>query len=568
MQKKTQVREFVIDLFCGAGGTSTGVHMSNTDSKVVMCVNHDTNAIESHRKNHPWAKHLIEDIRNPEVLFFLNLRIKALRKLYPNCIITIWASLECTNFSKAKGGLPRKADSRSLATYMAEYLKWSDADYLMIENVIEFMSWGPLDENGKPLSKRKGTDYIKWINEIQSLGYNFDWRELNSADYGAYTSRSRYFAQFAKGNLPIAWPEKTHSKNPNKEGDLFSTKYKKWKAVKEVLDLEDEGNSIFGRKKPLVDNSLKRIYAGLCKFVADGDDSFIQKYFSGRPEGKVISIDGPAGTVKTKDGQSLIKCNCLMKYNSMNTSGSHTPPSVDEPCPTVACQNRLGVTSVNFLQSYYGNGSTPSLNFPCPTLSTKDRFGKIKADFISPVEKLPIKQFMEQQYGKSTPIGIDRPLNTITINPKFSLVSLVPFNGKRKDHYIFNPQFASKGSSIQIPAPTVIARQDKRPLGLVSFRFDSNVVIPIYIDDSEIMIKIKVFMAHHGISDIKMRMLKIPELLQIQGFPKNYKLVGTQTEQKKFIGNSVEVRTAKAIFEAHIESLEAYFEKHNINIAA
>jgi len=198
------IKEFVIDLFCGAGGTSEGIHLANCDSTVIACVNHDAKAIESHRLNHTQAKHFIEDIRNPEVVWFLKLRVDAIRKLYPDCIITIWASLECTNFSKAKGGLPRDADSRTLAEHLFMYLEALKPDYLMIENVVEFMSWGPLDENGKPVSKKRGIDYLKWIDNVRSYGYRFDWKELNAADFGAYTSRNRYFAQFAKGNLPIS----------------------------------------------------------------------------------------------------------------------------------------------------------------------------------------------------------------------------------------------------------------------------------------------------------------------------------------------------------------------------
>lgn len=539
-------REFVIDLFCGAGGTSEGVHLSKGNSKVIACVNHDSKAIESHRLNHPQAKHFIEDIRNPEVVWFLKIRVDALRKLYPECIITVWASLECTNFSKAKGGLPRKADSRTLANHLEMYMEALTPDYLMIENVVEFMSWGPLDQKGKPVSKKRGQDYLNWIDSIREYGYRYDWRELNSADFGAYTSRNRFFAQFAKGKLPISWPEKTHTKNPLLTEGLFDNPLKKWKPVKEVLNLNNQGNSIFDRKKPLVDNTLKRIYAGLVKFVANGDDSFIKKYFSGRPEGKVISVNGPAGTITTANGQAIVKCDFMLKYNSTNKNGYHKPPSVDEPCPTVAVQNRLGIINANFLQSYYGNGNAHSIFEPCPTVSTKDRFASIAANFI------------EQQYGNSKPKSINEPLNTITNNPKFAYVTA--------KHFLFNPQFKNPGNSIEKPSPTIIARQDKKPLGIIACEHSGSFNISINKCDSEIMIKIKKFMAYYGIYDIKMRMLEVDELLRIQGFPLGYQLVGNQTDKKKFIGNSVEVNTAKKIFEAHHNALEKYFKK--IKLAA
>ncbi len=535
------MREFVIDLFCGAGGTSAGVHLANNDSQVVFCVNHDLKAIESHRLNHPFAKHLTEDIRNPEVLFWLKLRVNALRKLYPDCIITVWASLECTNFSKAKGGLPRDADSRTLAEHLFMYLDAINPDYLMIENVIEFMSWGPLDKNGKPLSRKRGQDYLKWIDQVRDYGYNFDWKELNAANYGAYTSRSRYFAQFAKKGLPISWPEQTHAKKARKERGLFEN-LKPWKPVKEVLNLDNEGKSIFERKKPLVENTLKRIYAGLVKFVANGDDSFIKKYYSGNPAGKVISVDGPAGTIKTVDGQAYVKCDFLLKYNSKNRSGHYVPPSIENPAPTVSTQGRLGVVNANFLQSYYGNGNAHSTEEPCPTVSTKDRFSKIN--------------YLMLNYSNGFNRSVDQPAATIVNNDKHNLVQVEP--------WLFNPQFKNPGNSVSNPAPTVIARQDKKPLGLISCESGSGFIIPVYKEDCETMIKIKLFMAYYGIVDIKMRMLEVEELLRIQGFPKDYQLVGNQTDRKKFIGNSVEVTVAKAIFEAHGNALDEYFEKQKL----
>tara|TARA_R110000803_G_scaffold78075_3_gene143124 strand:- start:6583 stop:8199 length:1617 start_codon:yes stop_codon:yes gene_type:complete len=530
-----QVKEFVIDLFCGAGGTSEGVFLADCDSTVTACVNHDLKAIESHRANHPNAKHFVEDIRNPEVVFFLWLRVRALRKKYPGCIITIWASLECTNFSKAKGGKARDGDSRTLANHLFMYVDMLKPDYLMIENVMEFMAWGAVDRDGKPIASKKGEDYLKWVENMKQRGFNFEHQQINSADVGAYTSRSRFFAQFARYGMPISWPEQTHAK---KVSDL--SKLKKWKPVKEVLDFSVEGVSIFLRKKPLVENTEKRIYAGLVKFVANGDESFIKKYFSGRPAGKVISVDGPAGTVTTFGGQALVDCNFLLKYNSINKgTGKHVPPSIEDPCPTVATQNRLGLTTAQFLQGYYGNGKVHSLDVPSPTISTKDRYGKVE----------PI--FLTNYYSSGGQLGsIENPCPTIMNVPKQVLTST---------HFIFNPQYKSKGSSTQNPCPTIIARQDKAPLSLVVCEMGEGFAIPIYEDDTETMVKIKYFMATYGIVDIKMRMLLINELLRIQGFPDGYQLVGTQTDRKKFIGNSVEVTTAKKLFEAHHDGLKEHF---------
>ena len=216
-----------IDLFCGAGGTSTGVESARINgeqcAKVIACVNHD--AIASHAANHPEAMHFTEDIRTLE-LSPLVTHVQRMKQLYPEARLVLWASLECTNFSKAKGGQPRDADSRTLAEHLFRYIESLNPDYIQIENVEEFMSWGPMDENGRPISMNKGEDYTRWVHNVKSYGYNFDHRIMNAADYGAYTSRKRFFGIFAKNELPIVFPEPTHCKEGKQ--DMFGS-LAKWK---------------------------------------------------------------------------------------------------------------------------------------------------------------------------------------------------------------------------------------------------------------------------------------------------------------------------------------------------
>lgn len=230
-----------IDLFCGAGGTSTGVNSARINgeqcAKVIACVNHDANAIANHAANHPEALHFTEDIRTLELSPLVAHTAKK-RAEYPDAFVVLWASLECTNFSRAKGGQPRDADSRTLAEHLFHYIEALNPDYIQIENVEEFMSWGALDENGKPVSRDKGTSYLRWVENVKKYGYDFEYRIMNAADYGAYTSRKRFFGIFSKPYLPIVWPKPTHSKTGG--GDLFGS-ISPWKPVKDVLDLNDEG---------------------------------------------------------------------------------------------------------------------------------------------------------------------------------------------------------------------------------------------------------------------------------------------------------------------------------------
>ena len=342
------IKLLYIDLFCGAGGTSTGVEKATFHgdkcAKVIACVNHDANAIASHAANHPDALHFTEDIRTLE-LSPLVAHTERLRLLHHDAYLVLWASLECTNFSKAKGGMPRDADSRTLAEHLFRYIEALRPDYIQIENVEEFMCWGDLDEDGHPVSRDKGKCYMKWVRNVCDYGYDFDWRILNAADYGAYTSRRRYFGQFARHGLPTAFPKATHAKcTDNYKHSLFpDDTIKPWKPVREVLDLNDEGESIFGRKKPLVEKTLERIYAGLIKFVAGGKEAFI------------------------------------VKYNSVNgKTGKYVAPGIDEPCPTVATQNRLGMAKVRFLSKYYGGKDhNETIEEPAGTVTTKDRFGLV-----------------------------------------------------------------------------------------------------------------------------------------------------------------------------------------------
>lgn len=501
------IRLLYIDLFCGAGGTSTGVEDAKTDgekcAKVIACVNHDTNAIASHAANHPDALHFTEDIRTLELSPLVK-HTEKMKKRNPGAFVVLWASLECTNFSKAKGGQPRDADSRTLAEHLFRYIEALNPDYIQIENVEEFMSWGDLDKNGRPVSRDAGRLYHKWIDDVKSYGYNFEHRMLNAADFGAYTSRRRFFGVFAKRGLPIVFPEPTHSKTGTK--GLFGN-LKKWKPVREVLDFTDEGESIFMRKKPLVDATLERIYAGLIKFVAGGRDKWI------------------------------------LKYNSVNgKTGKHIPPSVDDPCPVVSVQGRICVVQAKrfqelvqcrFLSAYYGRGHNHSVNEPAPTLTTKDRLA-----------------FFSMQYGNGTPCAVDTPAPTVTTNPKHQLVTC----SKVSRHYLMNPQFSSSGGSVDKPCFTLIARMDKMPPYLIATE-TGDIAIKIEETDSPAMVKIKEFMALYGIIDIKMRMLRIPELKQIMGFPKEYVLIGSQADQKKFIGNAVEVGIARKMCEALCDRL-------------
>lgn len=701
-----------IDLFCGAGGTSTGVERARVDgeqcSKVIACVNHDANAIASHAANHPDALHFTEDIRSLELSPLLE-HMNKWKCMYPNAKIVLWASLECTNFSKAKGGLPRDADSRTLAEHLFRYIDVLNPDYIQIENVEEFMSWGDLDEKGKPISKTNGKLYQRWIYNVQKYGYAFDFKIMNAADYSAPTSRKRYFGQFAKDGLPIVWPKPTHCKGGST--DLFSD-LKKWEPVKNCLDFTDEGNSIFDRKKELAEPSKDRVMSGLIKFVGGGKEnhqkyvqevekwkednnvniiplsrreaewllkynsvnkktgkhnppsvdepcptvtvqnrlgivraSFISKYFSGHPESKNKSINEPVGAITTIDHHSLVNTKFISKYYSGNSD--YMVSVVNEPAPTVRTKDGQALVSPRFLSAYYGNGHNSSvespsptvttrdrlslvnpkflcsynykdepkdINSPCPTLLTKDRFSLVTPFFMNnysgggqtgdinnpcpavtttPKQNLVQCHFIDQQFGQSKAADVNKPLGAVTTNPKYNLVSCrnwimntnfgnvgssindpsPTITANRKWHYLMDAQYGRVGRDVDQPCFTLIARMDKTPPYLMEvtqetkdipsfIKIVGNVIIyEIYDTDSPKTKEIKEFMAMYGILDIKMRMLRIPELKKIMGFPEDYVLIGTQADQKKFIGNAVHTIIPKVMSEATSRKLRELNKK-------
>lgn len=480
------------------------------------------------------------------------------------------------------------------------------------------MCWGDLDTDGKPISKDEGRLYMLWVKHVCSYGYDFDHRLLNAANYGARTSRTRFFGIFAKHGLPTAWPEATHCKG-GRAADMFHPALKPWEPVRDVLELDNEGQSIFTRKKPLTERTLERIYAGLMKFVAKGKENFMVKYnswskdgkyvapgldepcpvvatqnrlgvakvqflskqFSGEPESKNVSIDEPSGAITCKDHHALVEAQLLSECYGCKGKAIDTVESIlaarrfwissDEKLELKEITNIEGhstltevprTTNFRFMDVHYGNGFSRSLDEPAPTMTCKDRFSLVTSHFI------------DEQYGNGTPADINQPANAVTTNPKHNLVSVKPWimntnygnvgsglddpapviTANHKYHYLMNPQFASKGGSVEQPCFTLIARMDKMPPYLITTE-QGEVAVAVFENDSPAMVRIKEFMAIFGIVDIKMRMLNVPELKRIMGFGADYTLIGTQTEQKKFIGNAVECHMSQALCEALSERL-------------
>jgi DNA (cytosine-5)-methyltransferase 1 len=213
------------DLFCGAGGTSTGLHMAAQNLGFhlkLLAINHWNVAISTHSTNHPWADHLCESMDNVDP-----------RKVVPGGQLDLLvASPECTHHSRARGGKPISDQSRSSAWHV---LRWAEALYIeniLIENVPEFMDWGPIDKDNQPVQKLKGKTFLAFLEALRSLGYNVDYRVLNAADFGDPTTRKRLFIM-ARREKPVLWPDPSFSKEGGK--DLFS-QTKPWRPARDIID--------------------------------------------------------------------------------------------------------------------------------------------------------------------------------------------------------------------------------------------------------------------------------------------------------------------------------------------
>lgn len=292
----------LIDCFAGGGGASKGIELA-LNRPIDIAINHDPEAIRIHRVNHPHTLHLTEDIFTVDLPKYVAGRPVDL----------MWASPDCTSHSKAKGGQPRHQGLRILPWAVYKHAKAILPEVIIMENVEEIQQWGPLDATGRPIKERAGEDYNKFIASMCSLGYAFDSRELVAADYGAPTTRKRWYAIFRRDKRPIIWPAPTHSKEgrPGTE---------KWVPCGDFIDWTDLGRSIFDRPKPLADATLRRIANGYRKYVAENPTPYI---------------------VNNKEAVSF-----LIQYHGETKAGDARGQLLTEPIKTIDTSNRYGLVNV------------------------------------------------------------------------------------------------------------------------------------------------------------------------------------------------------------------------------
>lgn len=331
----------IVDNFAGGGGASTGIEAALGRS-VDLAVNHSAAAIAMHTANHPRAKHLIEDVW----------RVDPVEACGGQPVDLAWFSPDCTHFSRAKGSAPKSSKRRALASVVIRWARTVRPRVICLENVEEFLTWGPLDSDGQPDPRRAGKSFRCWLGKLRAQGYRVEWRLLCAADYGAPTTRRRLFLIARCDGLPIVWPEPTHGK-----GRL------PWRTAAEIIDWSIPCPSIFDRKKPLAEATQKRIAEGLRRYVLDGRvhaygnvAALITKHYGG-VVGHGMQL--PLGTITTKDHHALTTATLgktpgkhdvrgwLIKYYGGSGRPETQQQSLFEPLHTITTKARFGLVMVH-----------------------------------------------------------------------------------------------------------------------------------------------------------------------------------------------------------------------------
>lgn len=528
--------ELLVDNFAGGGGASTGIELA-LGRPVDIAINHDPNAIEMHKKNHPYTLHLCESVWdiNPE-------EVCNGRK-----IAMAWFSPDCTHFSKAKGGKPVKKEIRGLAWVVLNWAKLAERlkpRVIFLENVEEFKTWGPLTEDGYPDPEHKGETFHEFVNALRSCGYEVEWRELKACDYGAPTTRKRFFMIARSDGKSIIWPEKTHA--PSNSEDVKTGKKKPYVPAKDIIDWTIPSKSIFERKKTLSEATNKRIARGIFKYVFNNPNPFIlQIGHTGFSKDRNHTINEPIRTIVSKNEH------CLITPTIMVNNTNHPGSDVQDPIKTITSGGHHALVVPTLLQmGFPDNDGKRVLNIeePIGTITSGgNKFGLSSTVLVK-------SAYIEKAYGGyyvGAGSKIEDPLSTITSvdHNRLCTLELGTIHSKSVDAFLIKYYGQGIGQSLSEPLHTI---STKDRFGLITINGKS-----------------------YEIVDIGLRMLQPRELYLAQGFPPDYEIeIGasgkalTKAQQVARCGNSVPPAFAEALVRANLPEYASLTEirtMHELN---
>ena len=430
--------EIIVDNFAGGGGASTGIEMA-TGYSVDIAINHDPEAIRMHQANHPTTKHYCENVW----------AVDPVEACEGHPVALAWFSPDCKHFSKAKGGKPKDKNIRGLAWVALRWAALVRPRVIMLENVEEFKTWGPLNRGHHPIRAKQGDTFRQFVKQLNELGYEVQFRELVAADYGAPTKRKRFFMIARCDGVPIMWPKITHA--PADSEEVKAGLLKPYVGAYTQLDFRLPCPSIFDTTeeikekygiravRPLAPKTMQRIARGLKKFVLDNPEPFIiQCKFNNdaqdirKPLGTITTIGShllvepylsvnrenhfgsdmrePIHTV-TSNNQHMLMTPTLIQYHSETDAGGVRGQTIEDPIMTVDSSNRYGLVT-SFLSKFYKTGIGQDEREPLHTVTTSaGHFGEVRA-------------FLIKYYGEGTGQDIEQPLDTVTSRDRFGLVTI------------------------------------------------------------------------------------------------------------------------------------------------
>lgn len=449
--------ELIVDNFAGGGGASTGIEIA-TGRSVDIAINHDPEAVRMHKANHPGTKHYCESVWDVDPVKVCNGHPVALA----------WFSPDCKHFSKAKGGKPKDRNIRGLAWVALRWAGTVRPRVIMLENVEEFKTWGPLNRSRRPIKAKQGVTFKKFVNQLEELGYKVEYRELVAADYGAPTMRKRFFLIARCDGKQIEWAKPTHG--PAGSEGVAAGLLKPYVGAYTRIDFSLPCPSIFdtaeaikekyGNRtvRPLAPKTMERIARGLKKFVLENPEPFIIQCSLGG-ERRPQDIREPLTTIVSKNEHCLIEpkpAPCinrnfvavptLIQYHSETSVDEVRGQGIEVPLMTVDSANRYGLT-MSFLQQYYNGGykgNGKSLEEPLPTITAVDHNSLCAValiqmnnhcngrDIKEPIPTITagdghfgeVRAFLVQYYGKGTGQDAREPLGTIPTHDRFGLVTV------------------------------------------------------------------------------------------------------------------------------------------------
>jgi DNA (cytosine-5)-methyltransferase 1 len=394
--------ELIVDNFAGGGGASTGIELA-TGYSVDIAINHDPEAIKMHKANHPNTKHYCENVW----------AVDPVKACDGHPVGLAWFSPDCKHFSKAKGGKPKDKNIRGLAWVALRWAGLVRPRVIMLENVEEFKTWGPLNRRHHPIKSKQGKTFERFVQQIRDLGYEVEFRELIAADYGAPTMRKRFFMVARCDGKPIVWPEPTHAPADSeavKAGLLKPyvgayTQIDFTRSCPSIFDTSEEIKEKYGIRavRPLAPKTMDRIARGLKKFVLDNPEPFIIQCNHGG-ERRPNDIREPMPTITGKHGYGIVEPK-LAPYMGTNTT-NHPGGNCKDPIHTITTGNQQCLISPTLIQ--YHSETAPGLH----TITTSPgHFGEVRA-------------FLIKYYGQGTGQDIKDPLDTVTAQDRFGLVEI------------------------------------------------------------------------------------------------------------------------------------------------